>query len=100
MRRVTGDDPLMGGRLPLALLVDALAQTAALMHGAELGAHRGYLVALREVLLEGAVVAGDTLELRARHIGTLGSLRRIAAEATVDGRVVARGELTLAIEGT
>ncbi len=97
-RAITRDDPLVGDTLPRVLLVEAMAQTAALLAGGELGAHRGYLVALRAVTFEDFARVGDIVELHARHAGRLGALRRIAAEARVDGRTIARGELTVALE--
>ena len=96
-RRITHDDPLVEGALPGTLLVEALAQTAALMATAELGEHLGYLVGLRRVTLTGRVVPGDTLRLHARRTGTLGALHRVEAEGRVGDVVVVRGELTLTI---
>ncbi len=96
-RRITYDDPLIGEVLSGSLLVEALAQTAALLATSEVGAHTGYLVALRGVKFEGNVVAGDTVRLRARRTGVLGALHRVEADGTVGERVVVRGELTFAI---
>jgi len=98
LRRVTHDDPLVGEVLPSTLIVEALAQTAALIAGAEVGAHRGYLVALRDVRVEGQARPGDTISLSAKRTGTLGSLHRVLGEAHVDGALIVRAELTFAIE--
>ncbi len=97
-RRITAEDPLLGAVMPASLLVEGMAQTAALMTGAGIGTHRGYLVAVRNVVFESSVVAGDTLELHARRTGTFGALHRVDAEARVGERVVARGELTFSVE--
>jgi 3-hydroxymyristoyl/3-hydroxydecanoyl-(acyl carrier protein) dehydratase len=97
-RRVTADDPLVGDALPATLIVEALAQTAALIAGAEVGQHRGFLVALKDVRVESAARPGDTLELSAQRTGTLGALHRVRAEARVGGRLILGGELTFAIE--
>lgn len=99
-RRVTHDDPLIGNVLSGSLLVEALAQTAALLATAELGAHAGYLVALRDVVFDGNVSAGDTIRLRATRIGALGALHRVEAAGSVGDRVVVRGQLTFAVEPT
>jgi 3-hydroxymyristoyl/3-hydroxydecanoyl-(acyl carrier protein) dehydratase len=97
-RRVTSNDPLVGGVLPATLIVEALAQTAALIAGAEIGRHHGMLVALKNVRVDGAARVGDTLELVARRTGTLGALHRVSGEARVEGGLVLCGELTFAIE--
>ena len=95
---VTDGDPLVDGSLSAPLLLEALAQTAALMTDAGIGAHRGYLVAARDVKFEVPVRAGDTLLLSAVRTATMGALHRVQAQASVDGRVVVRGELTFAVE--
>ena len=96
-RRITHDDPLIGDVLSGSLLVEGLAQTAALLATSEVGAHTGYLVALRGVKFDGDVVAGDTVRFRAKRTGALGGLHRVEAEGSVADRVVVRGELTFAI---
>jgi len=98
MRRITTGDPLVGNVMPASMLIEAMAQTAALMTGSGIGAHRGYLVALRKVVFEAPVVAGDTVQLHARRTGTFGALHRVDAEARVGERIVARGELTFSVE--
>lgn len=98
LRRVTHDDPLVGHTLPATLIIEGLAQTAALIAGAEVGVHRGFLVALRGVKVEGQARPGDTIELSAKRTATLGGLHRVEGEARVDGVVILRAELTFAIE--
>lgn len=97
-RRVTQGDPLVNGQLPGPLVLEALAQTAALMMGTSAGPHRGFLVALKDVHFEARVRVGDTLTLRARRTATLGALHRVLGEARVDDLLIARGELTFAVE--
>jgi len=97
-RRITRDDPLIGDSLPAPLLVEALAQTAALMMSTTEGAHRGFLVALKDLRFEAQVHAGDTVRLSARRTASLGALHRVDAEARVGEVLVARGELTFALE--
>ena len=98
IRQVTANDPLLGGELPGPLVVEALAQTAALMNDATLGTHRGFLVALRDVRFVSSVQAGDTLSLHTERTAMLGGLHRVTAHAHVGERLVASGELTFAIE--
>ena len=98
LRRVTHDDPLVGDTLPSTLIIEGLAQTAALIAGAEVGAHRGFLVALRGVKVEGQARPGDTIELSAKRTATLGGLHRVEGEARVAGVLILRAELTFAIE--
>jgi 3-hydroxyacyl-[acyl-carrier-protein] dehydratase len=100
-RLVTRGDPLLpelGDALPAVLVLEAMAQTAALLAGQSVGAHRGYLVAVRDLRCESQARAGDLLELTARREASLGALQRVHAEARVGDRLVARGELTFAVE--
>ncbi|MEO6952380.1 MAG: 3-hydroxyacyl-ACP dehydratase FabZ family protein [Polyangia bacterium] len=98
IRQVTANDPLMGSELPATLVVEALAQTAALMNDGTIGAHRGFLVALRDVRFESSVHAGDTLSLHTERTASLGGLHRVMGRAHVGDRLVASGEMTFAIE--
>ena len=98
IRQVTANDPLMGDELPAVLVVEALAQTAALMNHGTMGGHRGYLVALRDVRFESTVHAGDTLSLHTERTATLGGLHRVMGRAEVGGRLVASGEMTFSLE--
>jgi 3-hydroxyacyl-[acyl-carrier-protein] dehydratase len=98
LRRITTNDPLMGNTLPTPLVIEALAQTAALMNQDVAGEHRGFLVALRNVQVSSQVVAGDDLALHTRRTAALGGLHRVTGEAHVGDRVVLTGELTFAIE--
>ena len=98
IRQVTANDPLLGDELPATLVVEALAQTAALMNDGTVGAHRGFLVALRGVRFESSVHAGDTLSLHTERTATLGGLHRVTGRAHVGERLVASGEMTFSIE--
>ncbi len=94
-KMVTANDPLVGGLLPAPFIVEALAQTAALMHTE---VHHGFLVALRDVKVESDASPGDVLELSATRTATLGGLHRVSGVARVGDRVVLTGELTFSIE--
>jgi 3-hydroxyacyl-[acyl-carrier-protein] dehydratase len=92
-------DPLSADGLPELLLVEALAQAAACLRASEAGAHRGVLVAATGFEFHGRPQAGDRLLLSATRTATLGALHRFDGEASVDGRLLARGQLTFALEG-
>jgi 3-hydroxymyristoyl/3-hydroxydecanoyl-(acyl carrier protein) dehydratase len=97
-KRLTAGDPLLvADGLAETLVVEALAQTAAALNTGEMGEHHGLLVQARGFSFEGRPATGTTLTLIVRRAGSLGALHRFAAEASVDGTVVARGELTFAV---
>jgi 3-hydroxyacyl-[acyl-carrier-protein] dehydratase len=95
---VTAGDPLAGDELPEVLLVEALAQTAACLNAGGMGAHRGYLVAAQGFSFDGRARAGDRLRLVATRTAALGALHKFDGEASVDGKVLARGQMTFALE--
>jgi 3-hydroxyacyl-[acyl-carrier-protein] dehydratase len=95
-KRVTVGDPL--GALQGMLLVEALAQAAACANAGFLGGHRGYLVAAQNFQFEGRARPGDTVRLVAVRTGTFGALAKFDGEASVEGRVIARGSMTFALE--
>jgi 3-hydroxyacyl-[acyl-carrier-protein] dehydratase len=98
-KRLAAGDPLLAdGALPELLLVEALAQAAACLNAGALGRHRGLLVAATKFSFEGRACAGETVRLVARRTAALGTLVRFDGEASVDGRVVARGQMTFAVE--
>jgi len=100
-KKLTANDPLLrGGEFPEALVVEALAQAVACLRGAEAAPKRGYLAAVTNFEFHARARAGDTLVLDAVETAHLGALRRFGGEASVDGRLVARGELTFALEST
>jgi 3-hydroxyacyl-[acyl-carrier-protein] dehydratase len=97
-KRLTADDPLLANGLAETLVVEALAQAAACVNGAGMGVHQGYLVALSGFEFHGRAQPGETLTLTAVKTAALGALHRFSGEATVDGRLVAKGDLTFAVE--
>jgi 3-hydroxyacyl-[acyl-carrier-protein] dehydratase len=97
-KRVTADDPLLaGGELPELMVLEALAQTAALANAGAIGRHEGLLVAASRVTFDGRAQAGDVVALHARKTATMGALVRFECEARVGERVIARGEMTFAV---
>jgi 3-hydroxymyristoyl/3-hydroxydecanoyl-(acyl carrier protein) dehydratase len=97
-RRLSATDPLLSDGLPELLVLEALAQTAACLMTDGLGRHRGYLVAASGFEFFGRAQAGETLLLRATKTAQLGALHRFDGEAAVGERLVARGEMTFAVE--
>jgi 3-hydroxyacyl-[acyl-carrier-protein] dehydratase len=93
------DDPLLADGLPETLVMEALAQAAACVRGGERGQHRGFLVAATKFEFPRRARAGEILTLRAERTATLGALHRFSAEAAVGDEIVAKGELSFAIEG-
>ena len=97
-KRLAAGDPLVGTQgLPEVLVLEALAQTAACLNAAGLGAHRGMLVAAQRFEFDGRAQAGDVVVLRATRTATLGTLVRFDGEARVGERVIARGQMTFAV---
>lgn len=101
VKRVGAGDALLGDAgLQGALLVEALAQTAACLMGASNGGgagHLGYLVAAQGWKFSGIVRPGETVELAARRVSALGALHRFEGVARVDGRKIAAGTMTFAV---
>jgi 3-hydroxyacyl-[acyl-carrier-protein] dehydratase len=97
-RRLTVGDPLLADGLPETLAVEALAQAAACLMGERRGPHRGYLVAASGFVFDGRAQAGETLTVEVERIAALGALHRFHGEARAGERVIARGELTFAVE--
>src|SRR5438874_1542595 len=91
-RRVTAGDPLCADGLPELLVVEALAQTAACLVGESRGEHRGMLVSASGFQFDGRAQPGQTIALVATRTATFGALHRFDGEASVDGRVIARGQ--------
>ncbi len=98
-KRLARGDFLDGeGAFPELLVVEALAQTCACLRGSLDGVHSGMLVQIAAVDFGERARAGDTIALTATEIARLGALHRFAAEATVGGKLIARGELTFAVQ--
>jgi 3-hydroxyacyl-[acyl-carrier-protein] dehydratase len=100
-KRLSAADPLVGGGLRGPLCIEALAQTAACVMVGRLGQgqHAGYLVAAAGWKFPGEGRSGETVRLEAVLVAELGSLVRFSGRATVGGRELAAGTLTLAIAG-
>jgi 3-hydroxymyristoyl/3-hydroxydecanoyl-(acyl carrier protein) dehydratase len=96
---VSTNDPLtMGGLLPDALLLEAMAQACACAAGA--GDARGALVTVREWSRTArAVVAGDRLRLHVCEGGRSGRAAIFDVRAEIDGHEVARARLCFDLDG-
>jgi 3-hydroxymyristoyl/3-hydroxydecanoyl-(acyl carrier protein) dehydratase len=100
-KRVSADDPLCGeAGLGGPLLLEALAQAAACLMGAEnpgRSGHRGYLVAARGWKFPSWAQPGETVTLVARKVSQLGELHGFEAVARAGERELASGSMTFAV---
>jgi 3-hydroxyacyl-[acyl-carrier-protein] dehydratase len=96
-KRLSAGDPLLAaGALPDVLVIEALAQAAACVAGRG-DARAGLLVAASGFEFAARACAGETLTLTCARVAQLGAMHRFTGEASVDGKLVARGELTFAL---
>ena len=100
---VTMNEPFFAGHfpghpvMPGVLILEALAQTAALMSLQTLPEEQRagkviYFMAIDGARFRKPVVPGDRLELHCSMIKNKGSVMKVRGEAKVDGQVVAEGE--------
>lgn len=112
---VTANEPFLTGHfpdypiMPGVLIVDALAQAAGIMLRADRSrpapatadaeggrrARPGLLASIPRMRFYSPALPGDRLLLRVSLMKSFGSTHRVKAEAEVDGRRVAAGELIL-----
>ncbi|HEX4346226.1 MAG TPA: hypothetical protein VHZ73_01570 [Vicinamibacterales bacterium] len=98
---LAADDPLLvRDELPDFLVLEALAQAAACLATEALGRHTGLLVAATQFHPRERARAGETLRLLAVRQAVLGRLHRFDCTACVGERLIARGQLTFALEET
>ena len=102
-RLVSLDDALLegapAGPFSQMLLVEAMAQTAALF--AESGGRRqsGMLVGLKRITFGRPPVAGDRLLVEARCVQKFGALVRVEGRVTESGELLAEGEILISLAG-
>jgi 3-hydroxyacyl-[acyl-carrier-protein] dehydratase len=100
---VTMNEPFFAGHfpghpvMPGVLILEALAQTAAIMTLTTLPEEKRagkviYFMAIDGARFRKPVVPGDRLELHCHMIRNKGSIMKVKGEAKVDGQVVAEGE--------
>lgn len=86
-----------GGDLTLPLLVEAVAQSAALLLGPEDGpGERMALAAVEAANLDRRPAPGETVEIRVRLETRLGRLVRVRGELTADGEEIGAATVVLA----
>jgi 3-hydroxyacyl-[acyl-carrier-protein] dehydratase len=106
VKNVTANEPFFQGHFPGAsimpgvLLAEAMAQTAAFIPEREGGAVNR--LPSEKMFLSGVnvrfiapVIPGDTVYIRAEAVKRFGPALKVRAEATVDGKTVAAGEINL-----
>lgn len=105
--RVRGDEPFLKGHFPDrplfpgVLLLEAVAQLAGVVAQSDpehppLNGLK--LTAIRAVKIFGSAEPGASLDIEAKVTNRLGNLVHATGSVSVDGRVILRGEVTLAGE--
>ncbi len=99
-KRLAVGDPLLGAGLRGPLCIEALAQAAACLMVARVGGgeHRGYLVAAAGWKFPARALPGELVRLEAVLRAELGGLQRFDGRAAVDGREIAAGSMTFAVQ--
>jgi 3-hydroxyacyl-[acyl-carrier-protein] dehydratase len=104
---VRGDEPFLRGHFPGqplfpgVLLIEAAAQLAGIVaqSDAQIAPLPGLkLAAVRAVKFSGTALPGDVLRLEARILSRMANLVQAEVNASVNGRIVMQGELTLSGE--
>jgi 3-hydroxyacyl-[acyl-carrier-protein] dehydratase len=104
---VRGDEPFLRGHFPGhpifpgVLLVEAAAQLAGTVAQSDPGIVplAGLkLTAMRGIKILGTARPGEVIQLEAKILNRLGNLIQAQVSATVNGRIVMQGELTLSGE--
>ncbi len=102
LKNVTINEPFFQGHfpgqpiMPGVLIIEALAQTGGLLVCASAGEaspEAVYFLGMDRVKFRRAVYPGDQLILEVALGRTRGNVAKIKGKATVDGKVVAEGEL-------
>ena len=81
--------------VPAIVLIELIAQTAGLAASPD-GARSMRVAAVGGFKFPESVTAGATLEVSAQVVGKFGALIKVEGVVCVEGRLVARGSLTLA----
>ena len=97
---VTGEEWFLKGHfpdfpvVPGVIICEIMAQCCTLILGEKLKGHTPFYAGLDKVRFKHMVRPGDTVEVSAKPIAIRGSLYVIGAQATVDGKLACKGELT------
>ena len=101
LKLVSAADPCVGrdGRLPAAFVLEVLAQAGGALVSAQEGKLPavGYLAAVEDFRVHGAVRAGDTLRVEVEVVRIFASAVLLRGRALVDGTLRAEGRVTLAL---
>ena len=97
---VTGEEWFLRGHfpdypvVPGVIVCEIMAQSCSLIVGEGLKGHTPFYAGLDKVRFKQMVRPGDTIEVTAKPISIRGALYVIGAQATVDGKLACKGELT------
>ncbi len=97
---VTGEEWFLRGHfpdfpvVPGVIVCEIMAQSCSLIVGEGLKGHTPFYAGLDKVRFKRMVRPGDTVEVVAKPISIRGALYVIGAQATVDGQLACKGELT------
>lgn len=97
---VTGEEWFLRGHfpdfpvVPGVIVCEIMAQSCSLIVGEGLKGHTPFYAGLDKVRFKQMVRPGDTIEVVAKPISIRGALYVIGAQATVDGKLACKGELT------
>ena len=97
---VTGEEWFLRGHfpdfpvVPGVIVCEIMAQSCSLIVGEGLKGHTPFYAGLDKVRFKRMVRPGDTVEVVAKPISIRGALYVIGAQATVDGNLACKGELT------
>lgn len=103
LKNVSHNEPFFVGHfpgnpvMPGVLIIEALAQSAAILALAELkseGQRMFMLTGVEKARFRRPVVPGDQLEMEVTVIRSRGPLWKMSAEARVDGEIAAEAELS------
>ncbi len=84
--------------MPAVLLVEAIAQVAGIAAQTDVvipAMSNLRLTAIRSVKIYGAILPGEQMGIEAEVLGRMGNLVLASGRVTVDGRLLAEGQITL-----
>jgi 3-hydroxymyristoyl/3-hydroxydecanoyl-(acyl carrier protein) dehydratase len=103
-RAVSNDDAMFEGAesetYGRALLIEAMAQAAALFAEEERREHSGFLAGMKHVRLARAPRPGERLTVETRLVQRFGELVRIEGRVTHAGELLADGEILISLAGS
>jgi 3-hydroxyacyl-[acyl-carrier-protein] dehydratase len=105
IKNVTFDEAFFSGHfpgnpvMPGVFIIEAMAQLGGttVLHQVDMHRRIAYLAGIDRAKFRRPVVPGDTLVIEAEVIKTRGNIGWVAANARVDGKVVASAQLTYSI---